>query len=65
MDEHELTWRKSSRSGTTGGDCVEVAVLPHRVMIRDSKDPLSATLTLNATEWRAFLATFRRSEPTV
>ncbi|QSY51781.1 DUF397 domain-containing protein [Streptomyces griseocarneus] len=33
----ELTWVKSSYSGTEGGDCVEVAALPRTVHIRDSK----------------------------
>ena len=28
MDLNDLPWRKSSRSGDNGGDCVELAVLP-------------------------------------
>ena len=32
-------WRKSSYSGDTGGDCIEVAPLDGIVAIRDSKDP--------------------------
>jgi hypothetical protein len=55
MEEHELTWRKASRSGTTGGNCVEVAMLPCRVMIRDSKDPRGPIITVNASDWRSFL----------
>ncbi|GAA2588175.1 DUF397 domain-containing protein [Streptomyces roseoviolaceus] len=34
------TWRKSSYSGSTGGDCVEVADLGlPGVAVRDSKNP--------------------------
>ncbi|MFD6365123.1 DUF397 domain-containing protein [Streptomyces roseolus] len=32
-------WRKSSYSGNTGGDCIEVADLAPHVAVRDSKDP--------------------------
>lgn len=51
----QLTWRKSSRSGT--GNCVEVAVLADRVMIRDSKDPEGPRLAITPAEWRNFLRT--------
>ncbi|MFF4737889.1 DUF397 domain-containing protein [Streptomyces sp. NPDC001262] len=30
-------WFKSSYSDNTGADCVEVAVLPRRIHVRDSK----------------------------
>ena len=34
------TWRKSSYSGSNGGNCVEVAMLPEDSRaVRDSKDP--------------------------
>ncbi|MDN3243014.1 DUF397 domain-containing protein [Glycomyces tritici] len=32
-----LTWRKASRSGGNGGDCVAVAVDAARVGVRDTK----------------------------
>lgn len=42
MSDHDLTgavYRKSRRSGSNGGDCVEVADnLPDVVAVRDSKD---------------------------
>ncbi|RSN41756.1 MULTISPECIES: DUF397 domain-containing protein [Actinomadura] len=39
MDLSKATWRKASRSGENGGDCVELAALPGTVAVRDSKDP--------------------------
>ncbi len=55
----ELTgaiWRKSSRSNSLGGDCVEVADnLPDVVGVRDSKDPSGPALTFTPAAWRSFL----------
>ncbi len=51
----DVTWRKSSYSGSNGGACVEVAVLPdHSLAVRDSKDPDGPKLTFTRTEWRTF-----------
>ncbi|MFG2812928.1 DUF397 domain-containing protein [Streptomyces sp. NPDC048410] len=55
-----LAWFKSSYSGTQGGDCVEVAVDPNTVHIRDSKAPAAGpTLRLSPTAWANFLTTER------
>ncbi|MFC9682729.1 DUF397 domain-containing protein [Streptomyces sp. NPDC056948] len=41
-------WRKSSYSGNTGGDCIEVADLGLLgVGVRDSKNPGVGTLTVS------------------
>jgi hypothetical protein len=53
-DLASATWRKGSRIND-GGECVEVAQLPGRVAIRDSKDPAGPVLAFTPTEWRAFL----------
>lgn len=51
-------WRKSTRSGSTGGDCVEIAAnLPDVVAVRDSKDPAGPVLTVSHAAFRAFAAT--------
>ncbi|TKT01840.1 DUF397 domain-containing protein [Streptomyces lasalocidi] len=48
-------WRKSSYSGNTGGECLEVAALPTRVAVRDSKNPDHGTLTLTPEAFAAFV----------
>lgn len=50
----KIQWRKSSRSGDTGGACVEVAGLAADVGVRDSKDPDGPRLVFGSAEWRAF-----------
>jgi hypothetical protein len=50
-----LSWRKSSYSGTNGGQCVEVAA-PGRVLVRDSKNPGGIRLAFSAQVWREFAA---------
>lgn len=61
MDLTDAQWRKSSYSGTSGGDCVEVADLPHAVAIRDSKRPESAALIVGSATFAAFVAATRRA----
>ncbi|MGW8376236.1 DUF397 domain-containing protein [Streptomyces sp. ODS28] len=48
-------WRKSSYSDDKGGSCVEVADLPGRVAVRDSKDPGRGHLTFEAPAFAAFI----------
>lgn len=57
MELSGAAWRKSSRSNTTGGECVEVADnLPGRVLVRDSKDRDGGILSFEPAAWRAFVA---------
>ena len=59
-------WRKSTRSGNNGGNCVEVATnLPGLVAVRDSKNPTGPTLTFTSAEWRTFLHSIKRGELTL
>ncbi|GIG86602.1 DUF397 domain-containing protein [Plantactinospora endophytica] len=56
MDVTNANWRKSTRSGGSGGNCVEVADnLPGVVLVRDSKDPDGGTLSFGTGAWRAFV----------
>lgn len=53
----EYVWRKASRSGSSGDNCVEVATnVPGVVAVRDSKDPDGVVLVASAAEWRGFVA---------
>jgi Domain of unknown function (DUF397) len=54
------TWQKSSRSGSNS--CVEVAFLPDRVLVRDSKDRTSPVLSFTLAEWDAFVGGVREGE---
>ncbi len=51
-----VAWRKSRRSGPTGGNCVEVAFLAGGdVALRHSRHPDGPALIFTAGEWRAFV----------
>ncbi|WJK34486.1 MULTISPECIES: DUF397 domain-containing protein [unclassified Solwaraspora] len=57
MSTVEPIWRKSSRSSSNGGECVEVAAnVPGRVLVRDSKDRDSGTLAFATAAWQSFIA---------
>ncbi|MER7573898.1 DUF397 domain-containing protein [Streptomyces sp. NPDC126514] len=49
-------WRKSTYSGGTGGECIEVADLTPRIAIRDSKNPAHGTLTVTPESFARFVA---------
>jgi hypothetical protein len=56
-------WRKSSYSGSNGGNCVEVAGnLAGVVAVRDSKDPAGPVLAFTPDDWRAFTAAIKAGE---
>ncbi|MFI6782244.1 DUF397 domain-containing protein [Micromonospora sp. NPDC050276] len=49
-------WRKSTRSSSNGGACVEVADnLPGVVLVRDTKDRDGGTLTFGPAAWAGFV----------
>jgi hypothetical protein len=50
------TWKKASKSGSNGGQCVEVARLDDATIgVRDSKNPDGPVLRFTRAEWDAFL----------
>ena len=61
MDQlNGAVWRKSTKSGGNGGDCVEVASnLPQVVAVRDSKDPDGPKLAFSPEGWRTFTASVK------
>ncbi|MQA24794.1 MAG: DUF397 domain-containing protein [Micromonosporaceae bacterium] len=54
-------WRKSTRSQQSGA-CVELAVTPAVVGVRDSKDRAAGHLEFARTEWETFLAEAKAGE---
>ncbi|MEU4151641.1 DUF397 domain-containing protein [Streptomyces sp. NPDC026659] len=50
-----MKWFKSSYSGNDGPECVEVALTPATIHIRDSKYGDGARLFVPATTWTEFL----------
>ncbi|MGA5040366.1 DUF397 domain-containing protein [Streptomyces capoamus] len=55
LDLNRAQWRKSSYSGSSGGECVEVAEGNALVAVRDSKRPDSAHLAVDPRAWDAFV----------
>ncbi|WLW53842.1 DUF397 domain-containing protein [Streptomyces sp. YU58] len=57
-DTAELTWFKSSYSGGTNGEsCVELALTPHTIHIRDSKHHTTGPqLALTPETWAEFIS---------
>jgi hypothetical protein len=53
---NDTAWRKSRRSSTNGGNCVEVARVTGSVATRDSKNPEGGHLTFTVEAFGAFLA---------
>ncbi len=57
------SWIKSSYSGPTGGNCVEVAFLADGgVAMRNSRHPDGPALVFTRAEWDAFLGGARDGE---
>ena len=44
-------WRKSSYSGTNGGDCVEAADMEGRILVRDTTDRGGVVLSISPDAW--------------
>ncbi|MGP2437372.1 DUF397 domain-containing protein [Streptomyces sp. JW3] len=54
MTTTEPAWFKSSYSDA-GQNCVEAALLPSAIAVRDSKHPAGPALHLSPTAWQPFL----------
>jgi Domain of unknown function (DUF397) len=57
-----MIWRKSSYTGSNGGDCVEVAAQAPVVAVRDSKDPHGPRLAFDAADWHTFTRRVKANE---
>jgi hypothetical protein len=54
-------WRKSSRSNAANA-CVEIALDPQVVAVRDSKNTSGPTLAFPVVSWDAFRADLRSNQ---
>ncbi|WUR56481.1 DUF397 domain-containing protein [Actinomadura citrea] len=59
MNVTSARWRKSSYSGGTGGECVELAAVSGYLVFRDSKDPEGPCLGLAMEAARALISQVR------
>jgi hypothetical protein len=57
-----LSWRKSSRSGANGANCVELARTSDHVATRDSKAPDNGALNFTPKVFAAFLKHIKQGE---
>jgi len=62
VDPSGATWRKSTYSNGTGGNCVEVAHLPNGRAVRDSKHPEGPILVFTREGWQAFVQGIQAGE---
>lgn len=53
-DLTDARWRKSTRSGNTGGACVQVATVRESIAVRDSKDPNGPAFMFDRQAWTDF-----------
>ncbi|MFD8386363.1 DUF397 domain-containing protein [Streptomyces sp. NPDC059679] len=53
-------WFKSSYSGAGQTECVEAALLPGGIAVRDSQEPDRAVLSFSARAWGNFVAAVQR-----
>lgn len=57
LDLSAVTWRKSSYSNSSGGECVEVSYdFAQGVPVRDSKNPHGPVLAFGAAGWASFVS---------
>ena len=64
MDLTSAPWRKSSYSGSTGGNCVEAApgFVAGVVPVRDSKDPHGPALLFTAAAFASFVSAVKSGD---
>jgi hypothetical protein len=55
-----VNWRKSTYSGASGGDCVEVGTAAGMIVVRDTKDNGDGpVLRVSATDWKRLTAAIK------
>ncbi|MCM2413903.1 DUF397 domain-containing protein [Streptomyces sp. RKAG290] len=62
MGHEDARWFKSSYSGGSGTECVEVAGLGTSVGVRDSKQPAGPYIALCGRAWADFVASLHPAD---
>jgi hypothetical protein len=60
-EPNTLNWRTARRSATNG-ECVEVAAVPERIVVRDSKFPEGVVLRYDVLDWRKFIKKAKKAD---
>lgn len=60
MEKNSKVWRKSTYSGGTGGNCVEVGRAADRVLVRDTQARESFTLGVQSRTWQVFTESLKK-----
>ncbi|MFE1506609.1 DUF397 domain-containing protein [Streptomyces sp. NPDC058726] len=55
QDTIELDWFKSSHSGGNATECVECAITPERILVRDTKDRNAPAVGVGRSAWALFV----------
>lgn len=61
-DWRAAVWRKSSHSGGSGGECVELAVTHGLTAVRDSKNPNGPRIVFSWDAFGSFLTNLKASQ---
>jgi hypothetical protein len=62
MDHEGIRWIKSSYSGGSGTECVEVATLAASTAVRDSKVPDGPRIAVRHAAWAGFVHAVQHRE---
>ncbi|TDC69151.1 DUF397 domain-containing protein [Actinomadura sp. GC306] len=57
---NKAAWRKARRSSDQGDACVELALFPEAIAVRDSKNPDGPKLLITRDAFRAVLDDLKR-----
>ncbi|MFD4856410.1 DUF397 domain-containing protein [Streptomyces atratus] len=60
MDHERTHWFKSSYSGGSGTECIEVADLISAIGVRDSKQPQGPRIAVQRSTWTDFVQSLRQ-----
>jgi hypothetical protein len=62
VEANGLVWIKSSTSNDHGTDCVEMAAVPDRVLVRCSRDRSKSVLSHPAEAWQQLIRSVRNGD---